>query len=120
ELRLVSGDSLPAVQNSYTTQRHLTPQKDKVIWILHALTGDANGHEWWNGLVGDDKFYEPTKHFIVCANLLGSCYGSTQPLSENPKTGKPYYYDFPNLTTRDMAKGLESLRKHLGIEKIDT
>jgi homoserine O-acetyltransferase len=120
ELILESGESLPGFQIGYTTQGHLTPQKDNVIWVLHALTGDANVQEWWSGLVGDDKFYDPTKHFIVCANLLGSCYGSTQPLSENPKTGKPYFYDFPNLTTRDMAKAFDHLRQHLGIEKIDT
>ena len=120
ELLLESGEKLPGFQISYTTQGHLTPEKDNVIWVLHALTGDANVQEWWSGLVGDDKFYDPTKHFIVCANLLGSCYGSTQPLSENPLTGKPYYYDFPNLTTRDMAKSLDLLRDHLGIEKIDT
>jgi len=120
ELLLESGETLPGFQITYTTQGQLTPKKDNVIWVLHALTGDANVHDWWNGLVGDDKFYDPTKHFIVCANLLGSCYGSTQPLSENPKTGQPYYYDFPNLTTRDMANGLECLRQHLGIEKIDT
>lgn len=120
ELILESGETLPGFQISYTTQGRLTPQKDNVIWVLHALTGDANPHEWWSGLIGEDKFYDPTKHFIVCANLLGSCYGSTQPLSENPKTGKPYFYDFPSLTTRDMAKGLDILREHLGIQTIDT
>lgn len=118
--KLESGESFPRFQISYTTQGHLTPAKDNVIWVLHALTGDANVQEWWSGLVGDDKFFDPTKHFIVCANLLGSCYGSTQPLSENPETGKPYYYDFPNLTTRDMARSFDLLREHLGIENIDT
>lgn len=120
ELKLESGEILPGFQISYTTQGHLTPKKDNVIWVLHALTGDANVQQWWGGLVGDDKFYDPTKHFIVCANLLGSCYGSTHPLSVNPKTGKAYYYDFPNLTTRDMAQSLDLLREHLGIEKINT
>lgn len=120
ELNLESGETLPRLQISYTTQGQLTPTKDNVIWVIHALTGDANVSEWWSGLVGDDKFYDPTKHFIVCANLLGSCYGSTQPLSENPNTGRPYYYDFPNLTTRDMANALDLLRENLGIEKIDT
>jgi homoserine O-acetyltransferase len=120
DLVLESGGTLPGFQISYTTQGHLTPKKDNVIWVLHALTGDANAQQWWSGLVGEDKFFDPSKHFIVCANFLGSCYGSTQPLSENPKTGKPYYYDFPNLTTRDIAASLDRLRKHLGIEQIDT
>ncbi|WP_194774726.1 homoserine O-acetyltransferase family protein [Pararhodonellum marinum] len=120
ELALESGETLPGFQLAFTTQGHLTTQKDNVIWILHALTGDANAHEWWNGLVGEDKLFDPTKHFIVCANLLGSCYGSTQPLSENPKTGNPYFYNFPNLTTRDMALSLEKLRAHLGIAQIHT
>ncbi|MDN3670934.1 homoserine O-acetyltransferase [Echinicola jeungdonensis] len=120
EVVLESGESLPEFRISYTTQGHLTPQKDNVVWILHALTGDANVHEWWSGLVGEDKLFDPTKNFIVCANILGSCYGSTQPMSINPKTGKPYYYDFPQLSTRDMAMAFEKLRGHLGIRKIDT
>ncbi|MDO9554708.1 MULTISPECIES: homoserine O-acetyltransferase family protein [Rhodonellum] len=119
-LKLESGEFLPGFQLAYTTQGHLNTSKDNVIWVIHALTGDANVQEWWSGLVGEDKFYDPTKHFIVCANLLGSCYGSTQPLSENPKTGKPYYYDFPHLTTKDMALSLDLLREHLGIMEINT
>lgn len=119
-LELESGESLESYQISYTTQGHLTAAKDNVIWIIHALTGDPNAHIWWNGLVGEDKFYDPTKHFIICANLIGSCYGSTNPLSTNPAVGNPFYYDFPNLTTRDMAATLESLRKHLGIQRIHT
>ncbi|WP_009036236.1 homoserine O-acetyltransferase family protein [Indibacter alkaliphilus] len=117
-LELESGEKLPGFEIAYTTQGHLTAAKDNVIWIVHALTGDANVQEWWSGIVGEDKFYDPTKHFIVCANLLGSNYGSTNPLSNNPTTGKPYYYDFPNLSTRDLAKALEHLRVHLGISSI--
>ncbi|GAB3656238.1 homoserine O-acetyltransferase [Echinicola sediminis] len=120
ELKLDSGEALPRFQLSYTTQGHLTPKKDNVIWVVHALTGDANVQSWWSGVVGEDKFFDPTKYFIVCANLLGSCYGSTQPLSENPQTGIPYYYDFPNLSTRDIAAAFDRLREHLGIEQIDT
>lgn len=120
DLVLESGETLHGFQISYTTQGYLSPKKDNVIWILHALTGDANAQQWWAGLVGEDKFFDPAKHFIVCANYIGSCYGSTQPLSENPKTGKPYYYDFPNLTTRDIAASLDKLREHLGIENINT
>ncbi len=120
DFQLESGEILPGFQLSYTTHGHLTATKDNVIWAIHALTGDAQVQDWWSGLVGEDKFYDPTRHFIVCANLLGSCYGSTQPLSVNPKTGQAYYYDFPSLTTRDMASALDLLREHLGIEKINT
>lgn len=119
-LELESGETLENFEIAYTTRGHLTTAKDNVIWVIHALTGDANVEEWWSGLIGEDKFFDPTKHFIVCANLLGSCYGSTNPLSENPKNQKPYYYDFPSLTTRDMARSLEILRKHLGISSIHT
>lgn len=119
-LTLESGVKLLQFQLAYTTQGHLVPTKDNVVWVMHALTGDANPHEWWSGLVGEDKFFDPTRHFIVCANLLGSCYGSTQPLSENPETGEPYFYDFPALTTRDMAQSLDKLREYLGFSSIHT
>ncbi|WP_162339791.1 homoserine O-acetyltransferase family protein [Cyclobacterium salsum] len=119
-LPLESGEVLPEFQLSFTTQGQLNGKKDNVIWILHALTGDANPQEWWAGLVGEDKFYDPANYFIICANYLGSCYGSTHPLSNRPETGKPYYYDFPNLTTRDIAASLDRLRIHLGLEKINT
>ena len=117
---LESGESLPGFQLSYTTYGSLNETGDNVVWILHALTGDANPQEWWSGLVGEDKFFDPNQYFIVCANMLGSCYGSTQPLDENPLTGKPFFYDFPNLTTRDLAKALDRLREHLGILQIHT
>ncbi|WP_114750393.1 homoserine O-acetyltransferase family protein [Pleomorphovibrio marinus] len=119
-LSLESGESLPGFQLSYTTIGQLNEAKDNVVWVLHALTGDANPHEWWSGLIGEDKFFDPNRHFIVCANMLGSCYGSTQPLDENPRTGEPYYYDFPTLTTRDLANTLELLRQNLGISQINT
>lgn len=119
-LELESGEKLKGFELTYTTQGHLTTAKDNVVWVIHALTGDANVQDWWGGLVGEDKFYDPAKHFIICANLLGSCYGSTNPLSTNPDSGNPYYYDFPSLTTRDLAKSLEALRIHLGISKIHT
>ncbi|MEX0884619.1 MAG: homoserine O-acetyltransferase [Cyclobacteriaceae bacterium] len=120
KLKLESGEIFPRFQLSFTTQGQLNARQDNVIWILHALTGDANPQVWWSGLVGEDKFFDPSRHFIVCANLLGSCYGSTQPLTENPDSGKPYYYDFPSITTRDIAHSLDKLRIHLGIESINT
>ena len=117
-LPLESGEILSEFDIAYTTYGQLNPDKSNVVWVIHALTGDSNVSEWWNGLIGEDKFFDPTNHFIVCANLLGSCYGSTQPFSENPKTGEPYYYDFPQMTSRDLAHGLEHLRIHLEIDSI--
>lgn len=119
-LQLESGEVLMNFELAYTTYGQLNAEKSNVIWVVHALTGDSNAAEWWNGLIGEDKFFDPANHFIICANLLGSCYGSTNPFSENPKTGSTYYYDFPQLTTRDLAISLERLRLHLKIEKIHT
>jgi homoserine O-acetyltransferase len=119
-LELESGEVLPSYDLAFSTYGTLNPNKSNVIWVVHALTGDSNAAEWWNGLIGEDKFFDPANHFIICANLLGSCYGSTNPFSENPQTGQPYFYDFPQVTTRDLAASLEKLRIHLQIGKIQT
>lgn len=119
-LNLESGEVLKNFDLAYTTYGQLNPEKSNVIWVIHALTGDSKAAEWWNGLIGEDKFFDPANHFIICANLLGSCYGSTNPFSENPETGEPYFYDFPQVTTRDLAASLERLRIFLGIEQIHT
>lgn len=118
--QLESGRKLSNLQIAYTTLGKLNTAKDNVIWITHALTANANPEEWWNGLVGKGKFFNPEKHFIVCANVLGSCYGSTGPLSINEDTGNPYHHDFPTLTIRDIVKSLDLLRLHLGIDNINT
>jgi homoserine O-acetyltransferase len=89
-----------------------------VIWICHALTANANAQQWWEGLVGAGKIFDPAQYYIVCANMLGSCYGTTGPASINPDTNKPYGRDFPLITVRDMAHAHELLRIHLGIEQI--
>lgn len=117
---LESGRTLSGLKIAYTTLGKLNAQKNNVIWITHALTANANPEEWWNGLIGKGKFYNPEKYFIVCANVLGSCYGSTGPLSENPDTGNPYHHNYPDITIRDIVKGLDLLRAHLGIDKIHT
>jgi len=69
-------------------------------------------------MVGDHRYVNPEKHFIVCANIIGSCYGSSGPLTEDPATGNKYYSSFPAVTIRDMVKAHILLRKHLGINKI--
>lgn len=117
---LESGQELPELELAYTTYGQLNAAQDNVIWIIHALTGDSRVGDWWNGMVGEDQFYDPGNHFIICVNLPGSCYGSTNPLSTNPKTGKTYFYEFPLLTTRDMANALELVREHLEINEIHT
>lgn len=119
-LVLESGEVLPEFDLAYTTYGRLNAERNNVVWVIHALTGDSNASEWWNGMIGEDKFFDPADHFIICANLLGSCYGSTNPFSENPATGLTYFYDFPQVTTRDLAESLERLRQHLEIEEIHT
>jgi homoserine O-acetyltransferase/O-succinyltransferase len=118
-LELESGEILSSFELAYTTYGRINPDQSNVVWVIHALTGDSNASEWWNGLIGEDKFFDPSDHFIICANLLGSCYGSTNPFSNDPNTSQPYLYDFPHLTTRDLAKSLEQLRKHLNLEQIE-
>lgn len=91
----------------------------KVVWITHALTANSNPCEWWDNLVGEGKFLDPRKYIIVCANIIGSPYGSTSPLSINSATGRPYMLGFPKITIRDIVKSLELLRMELGIGSID-
>lgn len=118
--QLESGRSLPGFQLFYTTWGTLNAQRDNVVWVCHALTGNAFVKDWWGDLFGEGKTFDPAKDFIVCANTLGGCYGSTGPLSVNPDTGKPFYHTFPTLTNRDVAKAFDHLREHLGITQIKT
>ncbi len=120
DLKLESGEVLNKPEIAYHTYGKYDPAKNNVVWVCHALTANSDVFEWWPGLFGRADFYNPNDYYIVCANILGSCYGSTGPLSENPGTGKPYYHDFPLLTVRDLVKAHELLREHLGIEKIHT
>tara|TARA_R110001592_G_scaffold46637_2_gene148365 strand:- start:1190 stop:2236 length:1047 start_codon:yes stop_codon:yes gene_type:complete len=118
--KLESGKVLPQIELAYTTLGKLNSTGDNVIWITHALTANSNPEEWWNGLVGKGKYFNPEKYFIICANVLGSAYGSTGPLSINPDTGNKYYHDFPQLTIRDIVNGFELLKNHLKINRIHT
>ena len=112
------GDKLPEIEIAYYTYGNLNANKDNVIWICHALTASADVEDWWSGLVGKGKIFDPEKYFIVCANILGSCYGTTGPTSLNPTTAQKYGIDFPFFTIRDMVKAHQLLQKHLGIERI--
>ncbi len=114
---LENGQVLPELQVGYHTWGTYQPGV-KVVWICHALTANSDAADWWKGLVGEGTFLNPNDYFIVCANILGSCYGTTGPLSMHPKTGNPYYADFPQVTIRDMVAAHILLRQQLGIEKI--
>lgn len=115
---LESGESLPGFHLAYTTHGKLNAAKDNVVWIFHALTANSNPVEWWPGLVGEGKYLDPAKYFIICVNKPGSPYGSISPVSQNPLTGKPYYHEFPVFTIRDMVRSYQHLKTHLGINKV--
>lgn len=117
---LESGTSLPGFQLQYSTLGKLNKDKSNVVWVCHALTGNSDFTEWWPGLFGNGFLFDPEKHFVICANMLGSCYGSTGPLSVNPLTGKPFFHDFPQITNRDIVNSFDLLRQHLRIENIHT
>ena len=115
---LESGITLPGYHLAYTTHGKLNAEKTNVIWIFHALTANSNPLEWWPGLVGDGKYFDPAKYFIICVNKPGSPYGSISPLSTNPATTQPWYHDFPVFTIRDMIRMYQHLKNHLGIQKV--
>lgn len=120
KFELESGEFLSGIEIAYTTHGQLNADKSNVIWICHAFTANSDPAEWWPEMVGEGCAFDPDKHFIICANILGSCYGSTGPLSINPDTGKAWYRDFPFITVRDIVKAHQILANALGINKIHT
>jgi homoserine O-acetyltransferase len=119
-LKLETGQTLNSVDVVYHTAGTLNADKSNVIWFCHALTANSDVFDWWSSLCGEGLTFDPSKHFIVCANILGSCYGSSGPLTINPADGKPYYSRFPQVTIRDMVQAHIALRRHLNIGKINT
>ena len=117
-LKLESGQWISEFDLAYTTYGTLNETKNNVVWVCHAFTGNANPSDWWNGLIGEKRLYNPNEHFIICANILGSHYGSTNALSKNPVSGEPYFHDFPFLSIRDVVIAIDLLRKSLNINKI--
>ena len=119
-VKLESGEDLSGFNLAYQTFGKLNADKSNVVWIIHALTANSDPTEWWEGVVGKNAVINPDEHFIICANCLGSHYGSTSPLDINPDTGEKYYHTFPALTNRDIVRSFIQLKDHLGIEKIHT
>jgi homoserine O-acetyltransferase len=115
---LENGGNLNGLSIAYHTYGKLNSDKSNVVWICHHLTANSDASLWWKGMVGEGYIIDPSKYFIVCANILGSCYGTTGPLSVNPATGQPWYSTFPMITIRDMVRAHILLRNHLGIDSI--
>ena len=116
--QLEIGQVLPELTLAYHTYGKLNEAKDNVVWVCHALTANSDVFEWWPGIVGENCVINPNDHFIVCVNIIGSCYGSSGPLTINPVTKQPFYCSFPVVTIRDMINSFIILRRKLGIEKI--
>lgn len=116
---LECGAVLPEVEVEYTTYGTLSPTKDNVIWVCHALTADSRVAEWWPHTVECGRFLDPERWFVVCANFLASPYGTTSPVSINPATGVRYGGDFPMITVRDMVAAHRRLARRLGIERVE-
>ncbi|MCB2182455.1 MAG: homoserine O-acetyltransferase [Desulfobulbaceae bacterium] len=130
EMQLDSGVKFGPVTLCFETYGRLSPNKDNVILILHAFSGDSHvaSHTgpdeqddsagWWEYMVGSGKGIDTDRYFVICSNVLGGCLGSTGPASENPETGKPYGLDFPVVTIADMVQAQKALLDHLGITEI--
>lgn len=114
-----TGGSLDNIRIAYHTSDRPYRQGDKVILICHALTANSDVEDWWPTLAGPGKLIDTEKYFVFCVNMLGSCYGSEGPSRIDPRTGKPYFFNFPRVTVRDMARAISLVRQHLGIERVD-
>jgi homoserine O-acetyltransferase/O-succinyltransferase len=145
-LELDCGRTLSNVRIAYETYGRLSPAKDNVVVVCHALSGDAHaagwsddpeapsavdgfgadergikprsGLGWWDGMIGPGKAFDTDRYFVVCTNLIGSCRGSTGPSSIDPATGRPYGLNFPVVTVGDMVRAEKRALEVLGIDSI--
>ncbi len=145
-VRLDCGQGLHPVRVAYETYGTLSPRRDNVILVCHALSGDAHaagfaktppaestrdgfgatdrdgvagkGLGWWDGMIGPGKAFDTDRYFVVSTNLLGGCRGTTGPSSTDPSTGVPYGSDFPVITVADMVRTERALLGELGISRL--
>ena len=145
-LSLDCGRELSGVRIAYETYGKLSPARDNVILVCHALSGDAHaagisptpaaastrdgfraeerdagttaGLGWWDGMIGPGKAFDTDEYFVVSSNLLGGCRGTTGPSSTNPATGRPYGSEFPVITVADMVRAEHALLQALGIDRL--
>lgn len=126
-LRMAGGALLGPVDVAYETYGELSPARDNAVMVCHALTGDAHaagfhaGAErpgWWDNLIGPGKPLDTDRFFVICANLLGGCQGTTGPASTNPETGRAFGLDFPLLAMSDLVAVHRALIAHLGVDRL--
>ena len=127
-LVLDSGRTLGPVELVYETYGHPNADRSNAILICHALSGDAHAagihgpHDtrlgWWDAMIGPGKAFDTERYWVLCANVIGGCKGSTGPSSINPATGRPYGSDFPLITIGDMVATQKRLVEHLGIDRL--
>ena len=125
QLRLDSGEVLSPVRIAYESWGRLSPARDNVILVCHALTGDAHACDsyapddaragWWNPLIGPGRVFDTNRYFVICSNVLGSCYGSSGPTSPHPVDGAPWRLRFPLVTVRDIVRAQWHLLQSLDI-----
>jgi len=145
-LPLDCGRSLPSVRIAYETYGRLSPARDNVILVCHALSGDAHaagmaarpsgestrdgfraderdgsrgkGLGWWDGMIGPGKAFDTDRFFVVSTNLIGGCRGTTGPSSLDPQTGRPYGSGFPVITVSDMVRAQRAFLEQIGIREL--
>ena len=120
-LVLEHGDRLDHVEVAYETWGELSPERDNVVFVCHALTGDAHAAGdggWWANLIGPGRPLDTDRYFVVCPNHLGGCRGTTGPSSLNPATGRPWGLDFPLVTMSDLVSVHRRLLARLGISRL--
>jgi homoserine O-acetyltransferase len=126
-LLLAGGRTLGPVEVAYETYGELSPRRDNVVFVCHALTGDAHAagehpddgrRGWWDNLIGPGKPLDTDRFFVVCPNLLGGCQGTTGPSSVDPATGRSYGRDFPILQMSDFVTVHRALLEHLGVQRV--
>lgn len=132
EMQLESGANLGPITIAYETWGQLSEERDNAVLVVHAFSGDSHAAGyyrddpkdakpgWWDSMIGPGKGLDTDKYFVICANILGGCMGTTGPSSINPKTGKPYGLDFPMMTIGDIIETQRVLLDHLGISRLHT
>ncbi len=117
-LLLECGRTLAGVTLHYAVYGKLNAARDNAVLVCHALSGSALVGEWWPEVFGPGALLSLEHDFVICINLLGSCYGSTGPSSVNPETGEPYGADFPLVSIHDNVRAQSKLLDSLGIRKL--